>query len=66
MTNAETDRPGPTEAVTPAYLRESAAHLATQFGTEVPVYKDLMAAANALQDGDRAKAERILGVKFQP
>ena len=66
MATAETDHPGSTEKVTPKYLRDSAAHLATQFGTEVPVYKDLMAAANALQDGDRAKAERILGVTLQP
>lgn len=50
--------------ITHQFLREGAAHLATQFGTGVDLFKDLMAAANALQDGDPQKAERILRIKF--
>jgi len=55
-----------TPEITAQFLREGAAHLATQFGTGVGLFKDLMAAANALDEGDREKAERILGVKLQP
>lgn len=61
----EAKRPNQTEKATAQSLRETAAHVATQFGTGVGVYTDLMAAANALQDQDVAKAERILGVKLQ-
>jgi hypothetical protein len=52
--------------LTAEFLRNRAYHLATQFGTEADIYKDLMAAANALEEKDAQKAERILGVKIQP
>jgi len=56
----------PLREISSKSLRELAGHLASQFGTEVSLFKDLMAAANALDEGEPEKACRILGVKIQP
>jgi len=48
------------------FWRKVAEHMATQFTPNTPEVKNFFVAANALDEGDIEKAERILGTKLQP